>query len=396
MRFHALLPVRDEADVIGQCSAPSADLGRCRLRVRRRQRGRHLGHRARRGIEGRSGPPPGQGPRLLLRDAPARLDVPSGAPPHAGRRLVPARRRRRVPPRPAARVRAHAPARPRDHRVPPVLRLPADRGGGGGMAGGQGDARRPRPPDRGAPALLHRERLQRAAPVPLPRDHALAADRLVSVQRRLSRPRAPADPPLPAPRPGPARAALPPARGDDGGRRQPASTGRARTRITGRKATGKASSCPTITPSCTTGRRDRRCPSSASPTTSQNRTYERRSGLSMPASCRHSTACALDTPTAPTRSASLLPRRSESAPSSGSTWRRRAQPHSRHDRIARSLVGRWSAPPRRSGPLPTDRLSRPSRPEADGGSGADRAVRRHALRRYVSRQLLHPEAARHL
>ena len=29
-------------------------------------------------------------------------------------------------------------------------------------------------------------------------------------------------------------------------------------------------------------------------------------------------------------------------------------------------------------------------------SGARRAVRRHALRRYVSRQLLHPEAARHL
>ena len=75
--------------------------------------------------------------------------------------------------------------------------------------------------DRAAPSLLHREPVHRAAPVPLPGDHALAAHRVLPVQRRLSGPRSPPDPSLPAPRPGPARAALPPARGDDGRHGEP-------------------------------------------------------------------------------------------------------------------------------------------------------------------------------
>ena len=168
-----------------------------------------------------------------------------------------------------------------------------------GVAGGQGDARRSRPPDRGAPALLHRERVQRAAPVPLPRDHALAADRLVSVQRRLSRPRAPADPPLPAPRPGPARAALPAARGDDGGRREPASL----------VAPGRASLVAKRLAKLHRARRSPRpallaagVPVARVPLHQPSRQaalFAPRSACPCLPSAGHSTACALGTPTPP-------------------------------------------------------------------------------------------------
>ena len=51
-------------------------------------------------------------------------------------------------------------------------------------------------------------------------------------------------------------------------------------------------------PDLRTGSRGPRCPSSASPTTSRNRTSEPRSASPTPASCRRSTACARDIPTA--------------------------------------------------------------------------------------------------
>jgi Glycosyl transferase family 2 len=84
-----------------------------------------------------------------------------------------------------------------------------------------------------------------------------------------------------------------------------AATGRARTSITGRRATGRASSCPTATPACTIGSRGPRCLSSTSPTILRNRTFGPRNASRTRVCCRCSTACVLITPAGPTRNASL-------------------------------------------------------------------------------------------
>src|SRR5207253_4807142 len=75
--------------------------------------------------------------------------------------------------------------------------------------------------DRRTSPPLHDQRLQRAAPLPLPENDAVADDGFVSFQRRIRRARTIADSALSASRSGPTGTSLPIARDHDERRREP-------------------------------------------------------------------------------------------------------------------------------------------------------------------------------
>src|SRR6266571_5283486 len=69
--------------------------------------------------------------------------------------------------------------------------------------------------------MVHSEPLQRTSPLPLSRDHAMAADGFFSLQCWFRGARATAHPPLSVPRSASTAAPLPDSGRDDGGQREP-------------------------------------------------------------------------------------------------------------------------------------------------------------------------------